>query len=97
MRLLALWPERKQIKSFALDRNIAFPEAGSVIMLHFRLEWFCLQNVTLREKCPNTELFLVRIQSECEKTRTRNNSIFGHFSRSVHVGDVGLEELESRE
>ena len=33
-------------------------------------------------KCPNTELFLVRIQSECGKIRTRNNSIFGHFSRS---------------
>ena len=31
---------------------------------------------------PNTELFLIRIQSEYEKTRTRNNSVFGHFSRS---------------
>ena len=39
--------------------------------------------VTLREKCPNTELFLVRIQSEYRKIRTRNNSVFGHFSRSV--------------
>ena len=51
--------------------------------------------LTLREKCPNTELFLVhifphsdwkvslRIQSECGKIRTRNNSVFGHFSRSV--------------
>ena len=34
----------------------------------------------LREMCPNTELFLVRIQSECEKIRTRKNSVFGHFS-----------------
>ena len=42
---LVLWPERKQIKHLALDRNIAFLEAGSVIMLHFALEWFCLQNV----------------------------------------------------
>ena len=39
--------------------------------------------MTLREKCPNTELFLVRIQYEYRKIRTRNNSIFGHFSRSV--------------
>ena len=46
--------------------------------------------VPLREKCPNTELFLVliflysvRIQSEYRKIRTRNNSVFGHFSRSV--------------
>ena len=47
---------------------------------------------TLREKCPNTELFLVRIflysdciriQSEYRKMRIRNNSVFGHFSRSV--------------
>ena len=44
---------------------------------------------TLREKCPNEELFLVRIygvnlriQSEYRKMETRNNSVFGHFSRS---------------
>ena len=37
---------------------------------------------TLREKCPNLELFLVRIQPEYRKIRTRNNSVFGHFSRS---------------
>ena len=55
------------------------------------------QNVSLGEKCPNTELFLVRIflysdwiwtvslriQSEYRKIRTRNNSVFGRFSRSV--------------
>ena len=27
--------------------------------------------------------FLVRIQSECGKIRTRKNSVFGHFSRSA--------------
>ena len=32
--------------------------------------------------CPNTELFLVRFQSECGKIRTRNNPVFGHFLRS---------------
>ena len=33
----------------------------------------------------NTEIYLVnlRIQSEYRKIRTRNNSVFGHFSRSV--------------
>ena len=49
-------------------------------------------NHSLREKCPNTELFLVRvflysdwigislrIQFEYSKIRTRNNSVFGHF------------------
>ena len=49
--------------------------------------------MSLPENCPNTELFLVRIflysdsvnlriQSEYRKIRTRNNSVFGHFSRS---------------
>ena len=33
---------------------------------------------TLREKCPNMEFFLFRIQSECEKI----NFVSGHFSRS---------------
>ena len=43
---------------------------------------------SLREKCPNTELFLLRIfciQSDYRKIRTRNNSVFGHFSRSEFV------------
>ena len=49
---------------------------------------------TLREKCPNTEFFLVRIfvhsdwirrdtESECGKIRTRKISLFRQFSRSV--------------
>ena len=37
----------------------------------------------MREKCLNTELFLVRIKSEYRKIQTRKNSVFGHFSRSV--------------
>ena len=51
----------------------------------------------LGEKCPNTELFLVRIfphsewiqrdrkylriHASCRKIRTRNNSVFGHFTQ----------------
>ena len=35
----------------------------------------------------------LRIQSEYRKTRTRNNSLFGHFSRSVRKAD-GYEELK---
>ena len=45
------------------------------------LKLFCLMELlTLREKCLNTELFLVRIfpHTECGKIRT-----LGHFSRSV--------------
>ena len=49
-------------------------------------------HLSLPEKFSNTKLFLVRIfphsdwiriQSECRKIRTRNNSLFGHFSRSA--------------
>ena len=32
----------------------------------------------MREKCPNTEFFLVRIQ----ETMGQKNPVFGHFSRS---------------
>ena len=55
---------------------------------------------SLREKYPNMKFFLVRIfphsnwirrdtkylpiQSECEKIRTRKNSVFEHFSRSPY-------------
>ena len=37
----------------------------------------------------NTERYQVflRIQSECRKIRTRNNSIFGQFSRSVYTSE----------
>ena len=47
---------------------------------------------SLHEKCPDTELFLVRIQSEYRKIRTRNNSVFGHFSRSEEFQNyLGLQ------
>ena len=56
-----------------------------------------LLGISLSEMCPNTELFLVRIflysarihgvnlriQFEYRRIQTRNNSVFGHFSRSV--------------
>ena len=38
---------------------------------------------TLREKCPNMEFFLVRIFLYSDWIRTRKNSVFAHFSRSV--------------
>ena len=57
---------------------------------------------SLREKCPSTELFVVRIflyaavnlriQAAYRKIRTRKNSVFGHFSRTGYV----LQSLCSR-
>ena len=44
-------------------------------------------NCTLREKCPNTDFFLVRIQ----ENTGQKNSVFGHFSRSdKYVLGLGL-------
>ena len=45
----------------------------------------------LREKCPHTEFFLVRIQSECGKIQTRKNSVFGHVSRSEFQSICGSQ------
>ena len=46
----------------------------------------------LREKCPNSKSSYyrvnLRIQSECRKIRTRENSVFGYFSRSETKGYV---------
>ena len=56
-----------------------------------------VSSISLREKCPNTEFFLIRtfphsdwmrrdslrIQSECGKIRARKNFIFGLFSGSL--------------
>ena len=44
------------------------------------------QTQTLREKCPNTELFLYRIFLCLDWVRSRNNTVFGHFSSSVSEG-----------
>ena len=64
-------------------------------LIDFRKDWECridintmtsnLLSPTLREKCSNTEFFMVRvfphsenlcIQSECRKIRIRKNSVF---------------------
>ena len=47
----------------------------------------------------NTERYFItlRIQSECGKIRTKNNSLFGHFSRSVHITKMFMVLHELRE
>ena len=57
-------------------------------------KWFLLRLVfgnptkmatmSMREMCPNTEFFLVRILPHSNWIRTWKNSVFGHFSRSVY-------------
>ena len=54
-----------------------------IITWMFIKKWNSL-NSSLREKCPNRKLFLVRIflysdESEYRKIRTRNYSVFGHI------------------
>ena len=66
-----------------------------------------ISNIALREKYPNTELFLVRIflysdwvrrflriQSEYRKIWTRNNSVFGHFPNSVGSYHLNFHSLQ---
>ena len=53
----------------------------------------------LREKRPNTQLFLVRIFLYSDwirryrKIRTRKNSVFGHISRNVHQYQIRRNNL----
>ena len=50
----------------------------------------------LCEKCPNTEIFLVRIsriRTEFGKIRTRKNSVFGQFSRSISLRVLDLHKF----
>ena len=47
-------------------------------------------NLSLREKCPNTECFLFRIfvySVRIQENTDQKNSVFGHFSHSVCVID----------
>ena len=64
-----------------------------LFQLEIDLVMWILTERSLCEKCPNTELFLVRIflyippvsvhiQAEYRKIRTKNNSVFGHFPHS---------------
>ena len=67
--------------SFFFNKNSGL---GSVILLKKRL-WH-----TLREKCPNTNFLMLRIQSEYRKIQTRRN--FEHFSRKGQVFSCELCE-----
>ena len=61
-----------------------FTKACNITVFHWHHQFFNYLTKTLREKCPNTELLLVRISgpSEYKKIRTRKNSVFGQFSCS---------------
>ena len=68
-------------------------------MTHFN-RMHCVKNVQIRSffwsvfSRIRTEYGVsLRIQSECGKTRTRKNSVFGHFSRSDGVIHSMHEEL----
>ena len=51
----------------------------------------------LREKCPNTQFFLVRIFPYSVRMRENTDSVFGHFSRSdLLQGSVALNNLASQ-
>ena len=47
--------------------------------------WRKTSKLSLREKCPNTEFFLVRIFPYSDWIRIRKNSVFGYFSRRLYL------------
>ena len=49
----------------------------------------------LGEKCPNTELFLVRIFPHSKWIRARNNSVFGHFFTQRRYGSSKTDTVTS--
>ena len=65
--------------------------ANFVQLLQFHLFVQCSRFISVfafvsrQITCARLRLKQKRIQSECGKIRTRNNSVFGHFSRSDHV------------
>ena len=80
-----------------LQQNFIFPHWGEIpsypLMTHSIQILHCVKSLQIRSFSGpyfpvfrlNTEIYGVnfRIQSEYRKIRTRKNSIFGHFSRSV--------------
>ena len=60
----------------------------------FSLKFEIHRNST-REKYPNTELFLVCIQSEYRKIRARNNSVLGLFSCSEACEKRKLYDMQT--
>ena len=79
------------IFSFKFHYNISifFHHLRSALQYEYNkhlIDTFCTNffKVTLRENCPNTEFFLVRIflhSNQIQEIRTRKNSVFGRFSR----------------
>ena len=64
------------------NRTFAWNGLGVLLPIWY---WILFDNcMSLRENCPNTEFFLVRIQSEYGLKKNRKNSVFRHFSQ-LHV------------
>ena len=64
-----------------------------VKILHLFLAYMYL---SLLEKSPNTDLFLVRIflySVRIQEIRAKNNSVFGHFSCSLSLVTSRFTEL----
>ena len=69
--------------SYRFNQHFIYEGFTSLYQMRFctklLIYWCQSQILTLREKCPNSELFLVRIFPHSDWIRARNNSVFGHF------------------
>ena len=62
---------KNKIKKDKNGENVPYLEIAEVVLIH-----------SLREKCLNTEFFLLHIQAKYRKIRTRKKYVLGHSSRS---------------
>ena len=83
-----------ELKSLNYVRISRSTSPASIFHFWFYLILSLFFKISLCEKCPNTEFFLVRVQPEYEKIRTRKNSALGHFSRRVWL--TGLIRMSEK-
>ena len=81
--LLAIFCKTQNVSKYMSTFLKFFRPVVMLVISKYLLAFRNQMLLSLREKCPNTELFLVRIQSEYRNIRTSNNSVFEHFSSSV--------------
>ena len=81
------WPNPVTKSDYSSLKHLWMAASASIISLFRTSNWFCKEYTPLREKCPNTELFLVCIflySMRIQETTDQKNSVFGHFSRNAH-------------
>ena len=72
------------VKHLCFTLHVFFPLMLDKQFSSFQGYFHCVKSVQLRISYRMSYFVSLHIQSECGKIRTRKNSLFGHFSRSVY-------------